>query len=288
MGAIITIHSYKGGTGKTCVAISLAEMFAMKGKRVCLVDLDFHAPNIGFAFNIEKAELSINDYLNGRCEINDVLFDLTDRYGYDGHLLIAPADPAIEAIRDMSAKDRKWYMRALGRLLALRNSLLEEQSLDYLILDASSGIGYSSINAVVTADLELLVINMDMVQMEGAKRMVEELYDLFGKKTGLLLNKIPIKSQSLTEVEAQVTVECESFYNLPVLGFIPYLSEILETGVSSSFLKDNPTHLFTKILEEIAARVDSFFSGSLVVRKDNELKRIYKEQFIKKVTGVRM
>jgi len=288
LGAIITIHSYKGGTGKTCVAISLAEMLAMKGKRVCLVDLDFHAPNIGFAFDIEKADLSINDYLNVGCEVNDILFDLTDRYGYDGRLLIAPADPSIEAIRDMSAKDRKWYMRALGRLLALRNSLLEEQGLDYLIFDASSGIGYSSINAVVTADIELLVNNMDTVQIEGAKRMIEELYDLFEKKIGLLLNKVPIKGRSLTEVEAQVTVECESLYNLPVLGVIPYFYEILETGVSSSFLKENPTHLFTKILEEIAVRVDSFSFGSLVVRKDSELMKIYKEQFIKKVTGVRM
>lgn len=288
LGAMITIHSYKGGTGKTCVAISLAETFAMNGKKVCLADLDFRAPNVGFAFNIEKAELWINDYLNGNCKIDDALFDLTQKYGNNGQLLIAPANSSTEAIREMSAKDRKWHMRALGKLLALRNLLLYEQDLDYLIFDAGSGIDYSSINAVVGAELELLVVTMDKAQIEGSKRMVAELYDLFDKKTGLLLNKVPIGKRSVTEVEAQVTVEFGNLYNLPVLGVIPYFSELFETGVSSSFLKENPTHLFTKILEEIAVRVDSFSSGSLIARKDSELMKVYKERFLKKVTGVRM
>lgn len=288
MGVNIAFHSYRGGTGKTLLAIALAEMFAIKGKRVCLLDLDFVAPNVGFAFEVKSADFWTNDYVNGDCEIKSVLIDLSDKYGNDGQLFIGPANPSTEASRIMSSKERKWEMKALGRLLSLKNTLVDNLKLDYLILDTTSGVQYSSVNAIVASDIVLLVTNMGKMQVEGTRRMVRELYDLFEKKTGILLNKIPIGTRSLTEVEKLMRVEYEYLYNLPILGIIPCFCEILEVGVTCSFLEDNPNHLFTKILKEIAFRVDSFSSGPLVKRKDSEIIRIYKEQFIKKVTGVRI
>jgi len=43
---IITVHSYKGGTGKTLISANLAMIFASRGKNVCLLDLDFRAPSL--------------------------------------------------------------------------------------------------------------------------------------------------------------------------------------------------------------------------------------------------
>lgn len=286
MGAVITFHSYRGGTGKTLLAVALTEMFTMKGKSVCLLDLDFYAPNISFAFEVEKAHFWLNDFLDGKCEIEKVLIDLTDKYGNGGQLFIGPADFRTVAIREMSTKSRKWEMKALGRLLSLKSTLLNDLKLDYLIFDTSSGMAYSSINAVVTSDMVLLTNTTDKLQVKGTRVMIRELYDLFETKTGIILNKVPVGSRPLTEVETLVTLEYEKLYDLPVLGIIPCFCEVLEAGVSPSFLKDNPNHLFTKILEEIASRVDSMSYGPFVEKKDSELIRIYREQFIKKVTGV--
>ena len=117
MSKIVAVHSYKGGTGKTLLSVNLAATFAKHGKKVCLFDLDFRAPSL-------FAEFWLNDYLNGKCDINKVLIDLSGRIQGNGNFFAALANPTTEAIREMSAKDRKWEMRALGRLLSLRNTLL--------------------------------------------------------------------------------------------------------------------------------------------------------------------
>src|SRR5512139_1443215 len=79
MGKIIAVHSYKGGTGKTLLSVNLAATFAKQGKRVCLFDLDFRAPSLATIFKAEGLECWLNDYLNGTCDINRVLIDLSSR-----------------------------------------------------------------------------------------------------------------------------------------------------------------------------------------------------------------
>ncbi|MEM3581507.1 MAG: AAA family ATPase, partial [Candidatus Bathyarchaeia archaeon] len=135
MGKIVAIHSYKGGTGKTLLSINLAVTLAKQGKKVCLLDLDFRAPSLATLLHIEKVDYWLNDYLNGVCEIEKVLIDLSERIADQGKFFVGLANPSVEAIRDMSSKDRKWEMRALGRLLSLRNSLLSAKGFDYIIFD---------------------------------------------------------------------------------------------------------------------------------------------------------
>jgi MinD-like ATPase involved in chromosome partitioning or flagellar assembly len=39
MAKIVAVHSYKGGTGKTSMSVSLAATLAKGGKKVCVFDL---------------------------------------------------------------------------------------------------------------------------------------------------------------------------------------------------------------------------------------------------------
>ncbi len=61
---------------------------------------------------------------------------------------------------------------------------------DYLVFDTSPGLQYSSINAIVTADLVVVATTGDRSDVDGTRRMLDELYNLFEKKTGLVLNKV--------------------------------------------------------------------------------------------------
>ena len=103
---IITFHSYKGGNGKTLLSVNLAMIFASKGKKVCLLDLDLRAPSLSATFK-NKQHYWVNDYLNKACKIDSILTECTPPYIKDGQLFVGLADPSTVAIREMSSKDLK-------------------------------------------------------------------------------------------------------------------------------------------------------------------------------------
>jgi MinD-like ATPase involved in chromosome partitioning or flagellar assembly len=254
MKKIIAVHSYKGGTGKTLLSVNLAATFAKQGKKVCLFDLDFRAPSLFAILKVEGAECWLNDYLNGTCEITKVLVDLSSRIPGNGKFVIGLANPATEAIRDMSAKDRKWEMHALGRLLSLRNTLLNGNGFDFLIFDTSPGLQYSAINAIVAADLVVVATTNDRSDVDGTRRMLRELYDLFEKKTGLVLNKV--LDSCATSKKEEVNNKLETLYQVPLLGLVPCFCEIMRAE-GNIFVQDKPEHPFTKILTEMAKKIEN-------------------------------
>lgn len=256
MGKIIAVHSYKGGTGKTLLSVNLAATFVHHGKKVCLMDIDFRAPSLYTILKMGKVECWLNDYLNGTCEIEKVLVDLSDKVQANGKLFVGFANPATEAIREMSAKDRKWEMRALGRLLALRNSLLNEKGFDYLIFDTSPGLQYSSINAIVSSDLVLVATTFDRSDVDGTKRMLHELYDLFEKKTEIVLNKVLNDFSSKTARE-DMQAKAKDMYKVPVIGIVPCFCDVLKAEGGVIFANEKQTHPFARILDEIATKIDN-------------------------------
>ncbi len=258
MGKIIAVHSYKGGTGKTSLSVNLAAIYARMGKKVCLMDLDFRAPSLHAIFKKQNLDYWLNDYLNGICEIDKVLVDATNDHGNGGKLFVALANPSTEAIRDMTAKDRKWEMKALGRLLSLRSSLLNDLDLDYIICDTSPGLQYSSINAIVTADVVLVVTSLDASDINGSQRMTSELYDLFEKKTGILVNKVIAEYLSSEKEQKKFNKYIKNIHTLPVLATIPCFCEVLRAAGDFIFTEERPDHPFTETLEELAAKVEKF------------------------------
>jgi MinD-like ATPase involved in chromosome partitioning or flagellar assembly len=255
MGKIVAVHSYKGGTGKTLLSVNLAATFAKHGKKVCLFDLDFRAPSLFAILKVENSECWLNDYLNGNCSIDKVIVDLSSRVQGNGNFYVALANPATEAIRDMSAKDRKWEMRALGKLLSLRNALLSDEKFDYLVFDTSPGLQYSSINAIVTADFVVVATTSDRSDVNGTKRMLRELYNLFEKKTGLVINKV-LDSASKSKKD-EMNSRVKNVYQVPLLGLVPCFCEILRAEGNFIFAQDKPTHPFTKILDEMAKKIEA-------------------------------
>ncbi len=255
MGKIIAVHSYKGGTGKTLLSVNLAATFAKQGKRVCLFDLDFRAPSLFAILKIGKAECYLNDYLNNTCDISKVLIDLSSRVPGKGKLVVGLANPETEAIRDMSAKDRKWEMHALGRLLYLRNALLNDGGFDYLVFDTSPGLQYSSINAIVAADLVAVATTGDRSDVSGTQRMLKELYNLFEKKTGIVINKVlDFNVQGKRE---ELYDRVKNTYQVPLLGIVPCFCDILRAEGNFIFTQDKPDHPFSQLLDEMAKKIDA-------------------------------
>lgn len=258
MEKIIAVHSYKGGTGKTSLSVNLAATYARRGKKVCLMDLDFRAPSLHAIFKEQSSDYWLNDYLNGVCEIDKVLVDASNDYGNGGKLVVGLANPSTEAIRDMTAKDRKWEMKALGRLLSLRSSLLGDGDFDCIIFDTSPGLQYSSINAIVTADVVLVVTSLDASDITGSQRMTSELYDLFEKKTGILVNKVIADFLSSEKERKKFDSYIKGVHRLPILATIPCFCEVLRAAGDFIFSEEKPDHPFTETIDKLATKVEKF------------------------------
>lgn len=242
----LTIHSSRGGTGKSLISVNTAAVLVSRGKNVCLVDLDFRAPSLHVIFKTTP-EYWINDFLNRECEIENVLVDLSKLFDNKGKFLIGLADPSMLAIRDIATKDRRWEMKALQRLLSLRDQLAN-MKIDYLIFDTSPGIQYSSVNAVVTSDYVIVVTTMDALDIQGTRLMIEELYKSFEKKTGILFNKVPVPlGLPLSEVDkGKLAKQLQEAFNLPIVEMIPCYCDVLHTSRTVIFALEKPDHPFTK------------------------------------------
>ena len=248
---LITLHSYKGGTGKTLLSVNLAVIFADKGKKVCLLDLDLRAPSLSSAFK-NKNKCWVNDYLNKACKVDNIMTDCTPNYVKGGKLFVGLANPSTAAIRDMSSKDRKWGLEALGRLLSLKNSLLNEMGYDYVICDASPGLQYSSINAIVASDMVLVVTSVDRSDVDGTQRMIHDLYDLYKKKTGMIVNKVP---QAILSGKTHLKLDTQQ---LPIVGLVPCSCDVLRSGGEYLFAFEKTEHPLTQKLRNIAAEIEQF------------------------------
>lgn len=65
MSRIISIHSFRGGTGKSNTTANVTAILAGSGLRVGVVDTDIQSPGIHVLFGLEEESMqySLNDYL---------------------------------------------------------------------------------------------------------------------------------------------------------------------------------------------------------------------------------
>ena len=58
MTQISSIHSYRGGTGKSNLTANLATTIALSGKRVGIVDTDIQSPGIHILFRLDETKIT--------------------------------------------------------------------------------------------------------------------------------------------------------------------------------------------------------------------------------------
>ena len=75
MSQIISIHSFRGGTGKSNLTANLSALLAKAGNRVGVIDTDIQSPGVHVIFALKPSDvkLALNDYLWGRCRLRKPL-----------------------------------------------------------------------------------------------------------------------------------------------------------------------------------------------------------------------
>src|SRR5438270_13545080 len=80
MAKIVSIHSFRGGTGKSNITANVAALLALEGQRVGVIDTDIQSPGIHILFGLRGNQIvhSLNEYLNGACSIGDTAHPVLD------------------------------------------------------------------------------------------------------------------------------------------------------------------------------------------------------------------
>lgn len=258
MVKMISIHSSRGGTGKSLIASNIGVLLASEGRNVALLDFDFRAPSLLTIFQAKNTVKNwLNNYLDGKARIEDVMMDLTEKYNTKGKLFLGFANPDMEAMREIARKDRKWQMRALRRVMAMKEELAKELNVEIIVIDTSPGVQYASVNAVVSADISVIVSSLDQLDVEGVERMANDLYKPFEKRTFILVNKARPHMFISEESKRNLLEEVGSHFTQPLIAIIPCYCDILLAQRVSLFAADNPEHPFTWALREVAKRLEA-------------------------------
>lgn len=255
----ISIHSSRGGTGKTVIATNLALILAKKGFNVALLDLDFRAPSLEMVFSegIERpVNCWLNDFLNGMCEPEQILIDVSKNYNLRGRLLLGLANPAIEAIRNIMEKSRSWEVTAVKKLFSLLSSLFTDLGIDCCIFDTSSGVQYSSINAIVGSDISIIITTLDSLDVKGTENMLVDLFGALDKEPLILLNKFSPETRiKPSESNEKIARRLGKTLKHSVIGVIPCYCDVLQTERTSLLAVEKPDHPFIKDLEKVAGEL---------------------------------
>ena len=195
MKRAISVHSHKGGTGKTMVSINLAAEFVRRGYNVALIDLDLGAPSLQ-TYAPNHPENTINDYFLENASLDQIIFDATyllKDYTGDKKFYLALASIDTEKISAIQHREKQAQLNDLYLLMKLvRNKLSNNPwKVDIVILDTSPGISTGSINSIAASNSLVVLMKLVNGDLEGTREMLKTLNETLNLDTTLLINQIP-------------------------------------------------------------------------------------------------
>ena len=249
MSKIITIHSFRGGTGKSNTTANVAALLAVGGQRVGVIDTDIQSPGIHVLFGLAGKAIghSLNNYLWGRCDIGHAAHDITANLGSEvnGQLFLIPssiqADEIINVLRE--GYDVSLLTQGFRRLI-------KELVLDVLIIDTHPGLNEETLFALAISHTLAIIMRPDQQDYEGTGVTVEVARSLDVPRLLLVVNKTP-PTFDPAEVRARVT----QAYNCEVAAVLPHSDEMMTLASAGIFALRYPDHPFTALYREVAAKL---------------------------------
>jgi MinD-like ATPase involved in chromosome partitioning or flagellar assembly len=190
----ISIHSHKGGTGKTMISVNLAAVLVQRGYNVAVIDLDLGAPSLQ-TYAPNRSDPTLNEFFLQERDITDVIFDASYLLPKDtkNKLYFALASLDTEKISAMEQRDKHKQLNDLYLLMGIvRNKLPNNPwNVDFIIIDTSPGMSTSSINSVAASNHLMVIFKLINGDLEGTGELVKTLHGSLNLDTSLVLNQVP-------------------------------------------------------------------------------------------------
>lgn len=254
MGKIVSIHSFRGGTGKSNISANLSVLTALRGLRVGVVDTDVQSPGIHvlFGFDEDRIQVALNDYLWGRCKIEETAYDVS------AILARAPSPPPAGAALylipsslrtgEIARVLREGY--DVARLNDGFRELQEALRLDYLFIDTHPGVNEETLLSIAISDALVIVLRADQQDYQGTAVTVDLAKRLETPRIMLLVNKVlpPIDRPAMAQ-------QISATYGVPVAGILPLSEDMVRLASGGVFALEHPDHEVTDVLRAVAAQL---------------------------------
>ena len=156
MAETIAVLSQKGGTGKTTMVRTLADVFGRLGLDTVAVDADPQG-NLSDYFDVDHgAEPTLADVLQGRARAADAV-----------HGQVIPANLGL-AEAELALAGR------IGREVTLRSALMDlKRQREVILIDCPPTLGLLTVNALVAADRAILSTEAQYFSLQGVDQAME-------------------------------------------------------------------------------------------------------------------
>ncbi|TVU55337.1 MAG: MinD/ParA family protein [Arthrospira sp. PLM2.Bin9] len=249
MPRVISIHSYRGGTGKSNFTANLATTVAAKGYRVGVVDTDVPSPGIHNLFSLETEQIdrTLNNYLWGESQIEDAAYDVSENLGLSGNgkLYLVPSSVKADDIARIlkNGYDVKLMNDGFRRLV----KLLE---LDYLFIDTHPGLSKETFLSIAISHVLILILRPDKQDYQGTAVTIDVARQLNVRKMLLAINKAHSKL-NLDALKQKV----EQTYGETVAGVFPLSEDLLQLASEGVFCVKYPEHPVSKEFAKVANQI---------------------------------
>ena len=249
MPKVISIHSYRGGTGKSNFTANLATTVALQGNRVGVVDTDLPSPGIHnlFALEPEQTNKTLTSYLWGESAIADAAYDVSSNVGVSdsGQLFLVPSSVKADDIARILQN---------GYDVKLMNDgfrqLVKELQLDYLFIDTHPGLSKETFLSIAISHVLILILRPDKQDYQGTAVTVDVARQLKVRKMLLAINKVytALNHDALKQ-------KVEATYGETVAGVFPLSEDIVQLASEGVFCVKYPNHLVSHEFRKVAQHI---------------------------------
>ena len=246
MSKIISIHSFRGGTGKSNTTANLAVSLAQTGLRVCVVDTDIQSPGIHvmFQLNPNDIDFSLNDFLWGKCEIEQTVQEVFTENS-KGKVFLIPSS--------MRTGDIARVLKFGYDIQLLREGLMNIISalkIDVLLIDTHPGLNEETLMSIALSDVLLIILRPDSQDYQGTAVTVEVARQIEVPRMYLLMNKVPDIFDKAETIE-----KAQAAFNCSVIGILPHSDEMMTLASDGIFVRKYPDHPITREIGIVAQKI---------------------------------
>lgn len=244
MAKIISIHSFRRGTGKSVLTANFAALLAAQGQRVVVIDTNLESPSLHILFGLKETNIThtLNQFLWQQCPIQQTLHDVTAQVGQPitGQVLLIPASTEVEDIKRLL---REGYDTSLLNYGCYE--LADKLDIDVLLIDTHAGLYAETLASIAIAHTLAIILRLDRQDYQGTSVLLDLTRQIdIPPRRILIANEVPL-SFDFTWVKT----ELEKTYQSEVAAVLPHSQELMALASAQIFALLYPDHPLTHTLK---------------------------------------